>query len=126
MRCLKRNKRPIWYALYLGTEIQYDTNGNELPSPALLFDNPKKIMVNVSASRGSIQDVQFGLDERSDKVIVTDDVNIPLTDASRLWVDVEPVIKTDGTTETPHDYVISKIGRSLTNTSIAISKVDVT
>lgn len=126
MRCLKRNKRPMWYALYLGSQIQYDDNGNELPSPALLFGNPVQIMVNISASRGNIQDVQFGLNENYDKVIVTDDVNIPLTEASRLWVDKEPVIKADGSTETSHDYVVSKIARSLTNTSIAISKVDVT
>jgi hypothetical protein len=31
----------------------------------------------------------------------------------------------DGTTETPHDYVVKKVARSLNSVSIAISKVAV-
>lgn len=125
MRCLDRNKRPVWYSLYVGSEIGYDEYGNELPSPVLTFGNPVKIMANVSAARGSVQDVQFGLNENYDRVLVTDDVDIPLTEASRLWVDTMPVIKLDGSTDSPHDYVVSKIARSLTNVSVAISKVNV-
>ena len=125
MRCLDRNKRPVWYSLYVGSEIGYDEYENELPSPVLTFGNPVKIMVNVSAARGSVQEQQFGLDDRYDKVIVTDDVDITLTEASRLWVDTAPAIKPDGSTDSPHDYVVSKIARSLTNVSVAISKVNV-
>lgn len=125
MKCMARNKSRVWYSLYIGSEIGYDEHGNELPSPVLTFGNPVKIMANVSAARGSVQEVQFGLNENYDRVLVTDDVGIPLTEASRLWVDTMPVIKPDGSTDSPHDYIISKIARSLTNVSVAISKVNV-
>lgn len=125
MRCLERNKRELWYSLYVRAEIGYDESGNELPSPMLTFGNPTKIRANVSPARGSVQEAQFGLNDRYDKVIVLDDVDAPITEASRLWVDTMPTIKPDGSTETPHDYVVSRIARSLTNVSIAISKVNV-
>lgn len=125
MRTLERNKRPVWYSLLVKSEIGYDEYGNELSSPISTFGNPVKIMANVSAASGKVQEAQFGLSAQYDRVIVTDDVDIPLTEASRLWVDTMPVINQDGSTDSPHDYVISRIARSITNVSIAISKVNV-
>ena len=35
-----------------------------------------------------------------------------------------PTIKTDGTTDTPHDYVVTAIAKSLNGVSIAVKKVN--
>ena len=91
MRCLSRNKRDIWYSSYIRSEIVRDEYGNELPSPIPIYGKPKKLSVNVSAARGAVQEQQFGLDEKYDRVIVTDDMNLPITETSRLWIDTEPI-----------------------------------
>jgi hypothetical protein len=125
MRCLLKNKRPVYYSLFEGTQLGYDDNGLEYFSPKLIYGDPVKIMVNVSPARGKVDDEQFGLNDRYDKVIVTDDMNIPVDNASRLWVDTVPEINSDGSTDTPHDYVVTKVAKGLYSVSIAITKVSV-
>jgi hypothetical protein len=42
-----------------------------------------------------------------------------------MWVDTLPHLNEDGSTDTPHDYIVKKVARSLNGVSIAISKVRV-
>ena len=70
-----------------------------------------------------MQTRQFGESESYDKVIVLDNPNTPIDEYSTLWVDTLPLLNEDGSTETPHDYVVKKVARSLNSVSIAISKV---
>lgn len=49
----------------------------------------------------------------------------PITASSIFWIDTLPVIAEDGTTETPHDYIVKHIATSLNSVSIAVSKVNV-
>ena len=79
----------------------------------------------MSAAQGEMQTRQFGESEGYDKVIVLDDKDIPIDEYSVLWVDTLPHLNADGSTETPHDYVVKKVARSLNSVSIAISKVSV-
>ena len=72
-----------------------------------------------------MQNRQFGDSESYDKVIVLDDKNIPIDEYSILWVDTLPTLNEDGSTETPHDYVVKQVARSLNSVSIAVSKVNV-
>ena len=58
-------------------------------------------------------------------MIVIADPKFPIDEYSILWVDSMPEVKEDGTTDTPHDYVVKKVARSLNSVSIAISKVNV-
>jgi hypothetical protein len=74
---------------------------------------------------GETQVQQFGVSENYDKVIVLDDKNAPIDEHSILWVDTLPYLNEDGTTDTPHDYIVKKIARSLNGVSIAIRKVSV-
>ncbi|MEG1564133.1 MAG: hypothetical protein RR365_10475, partial [Bacteroides sp.] len=68
-----------------------------------------------------------------DKVIVADN-SIPLiNEYSVLWIDTMPqldktgalAIDKSGKVITPYDYVVTKVARSLTGVSIAVSKVKV-
>ena len=123
MRCLARNKAAFYYALYTGQNEIIDEYGNATGEYSVIYGNPIKAHGNVSAAQGEMQTRQFGESERYDKVIVLDDVNTPIDEYSILWVDTLPLPNGDGSTDTPHDYVVKKVARSLNSVSIAISKV---
>ena len=72
-----------------------------------------------------MQSRQFGESESYDKVIVLDDRDAPIDEHSILWVDTPPLLNEDGTTDTPYDYTVRRVARSLNGVSIAIKKVDV-
>ncbi len=61
---------------------------------------------------------QFGDTENYDKVLMTDDLNVPITETSILWIDALDTTK-------PHDYIVKKVAKSLNSVSIAVSKVSV-
>ena len=125
MRCMARNKTTFYYALYINETEIVDEYGNTGGEYSVNYENPEKTLGNVSAAQGEMQTRQFGESESYDKVIVLDDANTPINEYSILWVDTLPLLNGDGTTETPHDYVVKKVARSLNSVSIAISKVNV-
>ena len=125
MRCLTRNKTPFYYALYKGEAELTDDYGNSTGEYELTYGSPVRVSANVSAAQGEMQSRQFGESESYDKVIVLDDRHTPIDEYSILWVDTLPHLNDDGSTDTPHDYIVRKVARSLNGVAIAISKVDV-
>lgn len=125
MRCMVRNRTKFYYASYSGKSELIDEYGNKTGEYSVEYENPKLCMGNVSAARGEIQSRQFGESEVYDRVIVLDKPETPITEYSILWIDTLPQFEADGSTKTPHDYIVKKIARSLNNVSIAISKVSV-
>ena len=125
MRCMTLNKTKFYCAAYIGETEITDENGNGTGEYNLAYKNPIKTYGNVSAAQGEMQNRQFGESESYDKVIVLDDKDTPINEYSILWVDTLPHLNDDGSTDTPHDYVVRKVARSLNGVSIAISKVDV-
>ena len=125
MRCLVRNKRKFYYASYIGETEITDEYGNATGEYNLAYENPIQLLGNVSAAQGEIQSRQFGESESYDKVIVLDDNDTPIDEYAILWVDTLPHLNEDGSTDTPHDYVVRNVARGLNGVSIAISKVDV-
>lgn len=121
MRTLERNKTSFYYALYLGKEENIDADGNATGTYTILYSNPVECKGNISASSGSVQVEQFGNDLQYDKVIVLDDVNVPIDENSVLWVDKE--VEHDKYGNPVFDYVVKKVARSLNSVSFAISKV---
>ena len=125
MRTLIRNKRKFYYASYIGETEITDEYGNATGEYNLAYENPIQLLGNVSAAQGEMQSRQFGESESYDKVIVLDDKDAPINEYSILWVDTLPHLNEDGSTDTPHDYIVRKVARSLNGVSIAIGKVDV-
>ena len=124
MRCLLRNMREFYYARYEGKNEIEDEYGNKTGEYEVVYGEPIKCRANVSAAQGEVQSRQFGESESYDKVIVLDEVDIPIDEYSILWVDSLPFDKTDEKVA-PHDYIVKKVARSLNSVSIAISKVQV-
>ena len=125
MRCMVRNKTKFYYASYIGETEITDEYGNGTGEYNLAYEKPFGAFGNVSAAQGEMQNRQFGESESYDKVIVLDDKNTSIDEYSILWVDTLPRLNEDGSTDTPHDYVVKKVAKSLNGISIAISKVDV-
>ena len=125
MKALRRNKTRILYANYCDKIPLRDEYGNLTGEYRVSYDNPTEIMANVSAARGEATTRQFGDDESYDRVIVLDDPRLPITATSILWIDTLPEIAEDGSTNTPHDYIVKQVAVSLNSVSIAVSKVNV-
>lgn len=125
MRSMIRNQSKFYYALYIESKETIDEYGNHTGEYEILHGDPIKAFGNVSSARGETQVKQFGEGESYDKVIVLDNPNTPIDEYSILWVDTLPHMNQNGTTETPHDYVVKRVARSLNSVAIAISKVNV-
>ena len=123
MRTLRRNKIRIFYANYRNKLPLRDEYGNLTGEYEIEYTNPIEVCANVSAARGEATTRQFGDDESYDRVIVLDDPQFPIAATSILWIDTPPEIAEDGSTETPHDYIVKQVATSLNSVSIAVSKV---
>ena len=123
MRGMVRNKSKFYYASYIGETEIIDENGFNSGEYEVLYTNPIKTNGNISAAQGEMQSRQFGESESYDKVIVLDDINAPIDEHSVLWVDTLPHLNENGATDTPHDYIVRKVAKSLNGVSIAIRKV---
>ena len=125
MRGMVRNKSKFYYASYIGESEIIDENGFNSGEYEVLYTNPIEYKGNISAAQGEMQSRQFGESESYDKVIVLDDRDASIDEHSILWVDNLPHLNTNGSTDTPHDYVVKRIAKSLNGLSIAIQKVSV-
>ena len=125
MRTLTRNKIRIYYANYRDKTPLKDEYGNLTGEYQVTYGTPVAVMANVSAARGESTTRQFGEDVRYDRVIILDDPSFPIAETSILWIETLPEIAKDGTTNTPHDYIVKQVAPSLNSVSIAVSKVNV-
>ena len=125
MKALARNKIKIHYANYRDKTPITDEYGNLTGEYRISYDNPVAVKANVSATRGESTTRQFGDDVSYDRIIVLDDPKFPIAESSILWIDTPPEILEDGSTKTPHDYIVKQVAPSLNSVSIAVSKVNV-
>lgn len=144
MRCLKRNKVPFYFSLYLGEEPILDEDGNESGEYKAAYSEPAQMRANISPASGNTQSEQFGKSIQYDKVIVTDDLNCPIDEHSILFVDSIPsdmlcdefgqplLTESDVPLQVenesgniPFDYIVKKVARSLNSIAYAISRVEV-
>lgn len=125
MRALYRNTSPVWYALFEGYQPIRDRNGNLTGDNEIRYENPVKIRANVSPPINTLHYAPFGTDISYDRTLTLCDVDCPITENSVLWINTEPVIKEDGTTDTPYDHVVKKIAPWKNSLQIAVQEVDV-
>lgn len=127
MQMLKRNQRTFYYALYEGKTPVVDEYGNVTGEYLIQRGHPNSYKANISSATGETSTRLFGENESYDKVIVlsNDDVAEQIDEYTVLWVDTFPELDEEGNTETPYDYIVKKVSRSLNSTAIAIAKVKV-
>lgn len=123
MKCLYRNKRKFFYALFREKIAIKDEYGNDSGEYKVVYDSPIEMSANVSAATGEAQVEQFGNSLLYDKVIITDDTNCPIDEHSVLCIDTPPSYDKDG--NLIYDYIVKKVAKSLNTVSFAVSKVEV-
>jgi hypothetical protein len=126
MRTLQRNKTRIFYANYRGKIPLKDEYGNLTGEYKISYGNPIEIMANVSAGSGDATTQLFGEHVSYDRTIILGFPAPPISETSILWVDRPPKLADDGSTKTPHDYIVKRVAPGLNSVSIAVSGVSVT
>ena len=109
MRSLNRNKTDFWYANYHGKEE--------------ILKNGKR--TGLSAARGSLDNELFGIQTDYDRTITSCNRDFDISESSVLWIEKTPEVAYDGSTDTPWDYVVVKVARSINSVTVAIRKVSV-
>lgn len=146
MRCLKKNKQTLYYALLIGTipEYEYDSEGNKIVDyvdevtgetyyvetgvQIKVYDAPVAFMGNIALSGSDVTRQEFGVsDDRYEAVLVTNKGQLPITETSLLWYQTTPTTKkveektyADDTTA---DYKVLKVVPSLNNDRYILAKV---
>lgn len=120
MRCLERNKRGFWYALYTG---YVNTDGDVHNT----HSEPVYMEACISAATGEMQAAMFGDKIDYDKVIVTDEMDSPIDEFTVLWIDTEPPVNEQtGLREAAGwDYTVRRVAKHLDSIGIAVKRVDV-
>lgn len=123
MRGLERNKRLIHYALYTGKTAVVDEYGNLTGDYEPTYASPDEFRISVSAAKGKYSTLQFGGLEAYDKVMVTSEMDCPITETTILWVDKSPLDAQGNVSD--YDYVVTGVARGLNSISYAIKRVNV-
>lgn len=125
MRTMTRNRQVFYCAALQGVVMSQDSDGNYVED-TYTYSNPEKHYGVFSVADGQAQTQLFGANEVYDKVITLNQDENYLDVGSILWVDTMPVIdEGTGKTETPYDYIVTKVAKSLNFVNVAIRKVSV-
>ena len=122
MRTVQRNKRDVWYALYLGEQEVVDEDGNFTGETEIAYSEPVHIRANVSPATGNTNMEMFGNFADYSRVVVTDDVSIPVNENAVMWIDKEPI---EGHGIEGYNYIVRRVAKSFNSVAIAVRDVDV-
>ncbi len=124
MRTMTRNRRKFYCASFNSVSMSKDKNGYYVEDASNYSDPVLHYGVFTPAS-GQAQIQYFGANEIYDKVITLNLEEDYLVVGSVLWVDTMPELDNKGATETPYDYIVVGVSKSLNFINVAIRKVKV-
>ena len=119
MRCLSRNKQTVYYALYTGEAVARDAEGYVTGERPAEYSEPVAVRMSVSAARGSAELDQFGAGTDYTHTLVTSDLTCPINENSILWIGRTPE------NDTKHNFVVSRVAKSLNSVTYAVREVSV-
>ena len=126
MRGCERNKRKLWYSLYLGKQPVIDEGGKKTGEYNLSFSNPVQLYANYSAGTDTLTIGEYGIQEKYDRMLVVFDKDCPIAEDTRIWINQDPVTIEDGEpVYHPHNYVVSAKQDGLNNIRYGLMKVKV-
>lgn len=122
LKDLRINQVPFWYQQFIGEEDVLDDDGNLTGETKKVYSNPVMALARISPSTGHAESNPFGINTDYDKAISTVQ-NLPIDEYSRLFIDIEPVINSDGSTDTEPDYRCVVPKKDLQQNVWAIKKI---
>lgn len=120
---LAENQREFYYQMFEGEQEGYDDDGYSTGESQSSYSNPIKASAMISENTSEVTDTPFGRDLVYDKMISTVQ-DLPMDEYSKLFVDVVPVLKEDGSTDTKPDYIVKKVAKGIYQKIWAIQKID--
>ncbi len=117
MRIVNRNKRPVAYARYAGSEELKDSQGNYTGEYEVSYTKPVKTLMNVSGGRGQADISLFGLTQTFSRTAATDDLDTQFDTQTVFWVEKDP--DTD-----PFDYRVVAVARTINQVVLALAEVE--
>lgn len=117
MRCLRRNKRQIHYAIYIGDEPIMDEYGNETGESEPLYGDTVELMCNVSAASGDDAVQAFGSFTNYTRAVCVSDNRCPIEERTIVWFGVN--------TDEPHNYIVTRKADSKNGILYALKEVTV-
>ena len=124
MRSLRKNKQPLYYAIYIGKIPVTDENGDFTGDEETGYSAPVFFYANISPAKGTSQEEVFGKNLDYSRTIVTCDMTLPIDEFSRIWIETKPVLKPDGTADGDSaDYSVVQVARGLNSVAYALKKL---
>lgn len=124
MRSLSKNEQQLWYATYDDKIPILDDNDFETGENTAGYSIPEVFFGNLSAAKGATATEAFGVTANYTKAVSTSNVNLPITETSRIWHETEPVLNDDGTADGDSaDYSVAQVACSLNGLMIALKKL---
>lgn len=117
MRSLNRNKRRLFYAVYVKDEPIIDEYGNETGESMPVYGDPVELHCNVSAASGVDAVEAFGNFTGYSRSVCVAETSCPLDEKSIVWFGV-------ATTE-PHNYIVTAKADSKNGILYALQEVTV-
>ena len=146
MRILSRNKKDIWYANRTAVSYVTDNNGLKTGEKQYTYETPTKARMSMAISSGAnnlgsqgIASLEpYGIVTGYTARAVTEDLNCPMEEQSRVWYGIEPT-HTETRTQTvngqttsvnvevlnPHNYIVVRKAKSLNHLIFYLKEVDV-
>lgn len=134
MRILERNKKDLWYALRISEQPIIDANGHRTGNKTQEYGEPVKVRMSMAISSGANNLGSKGIAELEPWGIVTgytaravtEDMNCPIAEDSRIWYGIEPTKVVEGqTVNVPHNYKVVRKATSLNHLIFYLKEVDV-
>ena len=146
MRILERNKKVLWYANRASDSYVVDSNGLKTGEKTQTYNTPVKVRMSMAISSGANNLGSQGIAELEPYGIVTgytaravtEDLNCPMEEQSRVWYGILPT-HTEQRTQTvngetvtvnvevpnPHNYTVVRKAKSLNHLIYYLKEVDV-
>ena len=146
MRLLERNKKDLWYANPSTVSYVTDNNGLKTGEKETTYTTPAKVRMSMAISSGAnnlgsqgIATLEpYGIVTGYTARAVTEDMNCPMEEQSRVWYQILPThTETQNTTvngqtttqevevPSPYNYVVVRKARSLNHLIYYLKEVDV-
>lgn len=145
MRILARNKKDLWYANPVSSSYVTDNNNLKTGEKEVVYAEPQKVKMSMAISSGAnnlgsqgMASVEpYGLVTGYTARAVTEDLNCPMEEQSRVWYGILPTrtrtVETtaNGQTTTveeevpvPYNYTVVRKAKSLNHLIYYLKEVD--
>lgn len=135
MRTVKRNKRPVAYAVYDGITELTDGEGNLTGEYSVQYTAPVRTLMNVSGGRGQADIALFGLTQTFARTATTEDLETKWNTEMVFWIETDPFSAVAGEAVAgasrvgvsdgeSFDYRVVAVSRTINQVVLALAEVE--